>query len=76
MMNKINGVVHGGKVFVNLTPYEVDVMDDGEAVRVPPSGLPGSGIPDPQDGIVYIASTTAVAEAARIDVVTPASCVD
>lgn len=47
MMNMINGKVHGGKVFVNLTPYEVEIMDDGEVVRVPPSGLPGSGVPDP-----------------------------
>lgn len=36
MMNMINGKVHGGKVFVNLTPYEVEIMDDGEVVRVPP----------------------------------------
>ena len=76
MMNMINGKVHGGKVFFNLNPYEVEIMDDGEVVRVPPSGLPGSGIPDPQDGIIYIASAVAVAEAARIDVVPPASCVD
>ena len=76
MMNMINGKVHGGKVFVNLTPYEVEIMDDGEVVRVPPSGLPGSGVPDPQDGFIYIASAAVAAEAARIDVVTPASCED
>jgi hypothetical protein len=63
-------------IFMNFPRLKIGNTYIGEVVRVPPSGLPGSGVPDPQDGIIYIASAAVAAEAARIDVVTPASCED
>lgn len=96
-MDMIRGITHEGIVYVNLTPHELNViMDDGEIVNIPPSGIKATcdtsttpvrriggatgyrrsygavhGIPDPQDGMIYVTSGPAAEAAHRFDVVSP-----